>query len=837
MPIRFPTDDGPGLTLRDFLDRFPEVVEERDGFVVHCPAHDDGSPSLRVTVSEDGKILLHCRAGCPKDDVLDALGITYADLRDAGDVEGIPTTAAAAAPPVGPAEVAALRRYVLEAAERLQAQDSPDAVQAAEYLARRWGVDLDLARALGLGVDPGGRFFTFDRRGTPYLRVPRVVVPFKGPDGVWRGAQGRDLTGRDPVKWASLSGSGWSRLGVFEGGAGLSTVLICEGPGDALTAAAAGYDAVGIRGASLAASDDVAADLLPVLAGRPAVLCGDADPAGNTFNAALANALHDQGVDVRVLDLPADVGDLTDWREADPDAFPERLHPAVTAARPWTPEPKAAAAPPPEQRYPLTDLGNAERLRDAYAGNARYVPEIGFYLFDGAVWREDHFDGVYTAAADVARSMASTPCVNTRATSGPQRCGSCGACAVASWGLRSQSRRALEDMVALFRRLPGIPLTVEDLDAHDHLLAVANGVVDLRTGDLLPHDRSLFITKRVAWEYRPDAEAPTWERFLQDVFPDAPELPDYMRRLVGYGITGSTAEQCFAVLWGTGSNGKSVFTDTLTHVFREHTVTTPFSTFEARPSAGIPNDIAALKGARLVMASEGEHGAQMAEAVIKRVTGRDLITARFMRKEFFEFRPTFLIFLATNYRPAFRGQDEGLWRRVKLIPWTRYFAPEERDHYLGDKLRAEAEGILAWAVRGAVEWYRNGLQDPPVVVEATKGYRERSNKLDGFLPGILELDPDGCVLGSEAYRLYREWADEEGILIRETWGRNTFYGAMEERGIDRRRTRQGMMLYGVRVAKPSSSRAPKSEGEIPRNGTHNKGVTLTDTFPEEGTDQ
>jgi putative DNA primase/helicase len=324
--------------------------------------------------------------------------------------------------------------------------------------------------------------------------------------------------------------------------------------------------------------------------------------------------------------------------------------------------------------------------------------------------------------------------------------------------------------------------------------------VELRTGHLRPHAQEDMLTYCLALDYDSSATCPRWEAFLAEIMPGMPEMPSYLQRLCGYGVSGYTDEQCFAVLWGKGANGKSVLTDTLSAVFGTISKTTPFATFEEKQSGGIPNDIASLRGARLVMASEGESGKPMSEAVLKRVTGKDMVSARFLRQEFFEFKPSFLLMLATNHKPKFKGQDDGLWRRVKMIPFKRFFAPHERDHALDKKLLAEAQGIATWAVRGAVEWFSGGLRDPAVITAASREYRETSDALVGFFPGVYELDDDSAVPGADAYNTYREWCEAEGLPSKEIWTRRSFYDAMEERQVSRKKTNKGITLVGIRLA-------------------------------------
>jgi putative DNA primase/helicase len=444
-------------------------------------------------------------------------------------------------------------------------------------------------------------------------------------------------------------------------------VLVTEGPGDGLTGVSLGYDVFFIAGSGNASNPTILDALAAFAAGRKVIACGDGDRAGQQFSAAIAQGMTERSVTVARLAVPED-SDLSKWRESDPTG--RAIVRAIMEA-PVESSYSAALSGRDQSTYPLTDLGNARFLRDyarSQGSDLRYAPESGFFVLDGGVWRPDDLDASRAYAQEAAEMTAAI--ARTMAVGAVTKEQEAAAKAWRAWANYSQSSRGIDAAIREVKALRDVATPLDKFDQRHDLLACANGVVDLRTGDLLPHDPAYLLTRRIDLVYRKDAKAPRWEKFLGEVFDKHPALPAYMQRLVGYGITGRTDEQCFVVHVGKGANGKSVLTDTLTEVFREATVTTPFSTFEAKPSGGIPNDIAALKGARLVMASEGEANKPMAEAMLKRVTGRDLIAARFMRKEFFEFRPTFLIMLASNYKPQFRGQDEGLWRRVKLIPWS-----------------------------------------------------------------------------------------------------------------------------------------------------------------------
>lgn len=807
----------------NLLARFADVSEEKDGgYLALCPAHDDSRPSLRIWRGDDFKVRLSCRAGCKTEDVLKSLNLDWSALFNA-DGEGL-VISKDRPEMVGDEHLQELAEYVASTTAALEQHKG-----AVTYLERRFGLGVESARSLGIGVDDDPEHLAgFRHRSASFLRFPRITVPLCGFDGNPRGLQGRDVTGACPMRWVSLTnppGRHWATYGVFRGQGGYGAVLITEGPSDGLTAVAVGYDVVMIRGASLAGSPEIIAELAEGLRGQQVIICGDTDTAGSGFNGKLAAGLMAHGVDVYTLEIPYAESDLTDWRErVGASRFADALHAAVRTAKPVAgkaglaiPDADTGALVPDgdegaravylieqlSNRYGSSDVLNAHALVTFTGGRIKYAAGLGYYVWNGTVWERSETrvrQAIHYMGAALTVAAASSPDADVRKR-------------LAKVAKGFTLTRNIDSLMRELRAVPSVHVDAAEFDAQPHLLSFRNGTVDLRTGALRAHDKADMITYALAIEYKPDAECPRWLQFLAEIFPGHPELCDYVQRVVGYGISGSVSEQCFCVLWGKGANGKSVFTDTLTSVFREISKTTPFATFEEKTSGGIPNDLAALRASRLVMASEGESGRPMSEAVLKRVTGKDEIAARFLRQEFFTFKPTFLLMLATNHKPKFRGQDEGLWRRVKMIPFARWFAPHERDFHLDTKLLAEAEGIAAWAVAGAVKWFAEGLQDPPVIADATREYRETSDALAGFYPGALEPSDDGAsVDGSEAFNLYLDWCEAENLPAKERWTRRAFYGAMEERGVTRRKRAQGIVLIGCRMATVASTPAGQGPG-------------------------
>lgn len=331
-----------------------------------------------------------------------------------------------------------------------------------------------------------------------------------------------------------------------------------------------------------------------------------------------------------------------------------------------------------------------------------------------------------------------------------------------SWARRMCSMARLRAMIELAASEQILWTPSEKFDTHPDLFNCANGTIDLRTGQLRAHDPVDFITKVSPVPYDPNAKAPRFIQFVDEVFDNRVDLIQFAQRAAGYSLTGHTREHCFLLLHGRGRNGKGALVRALSNVAGEYAVTAAIETFTTRRTnaAQASPDLAALAGARMVTTGEADAGARLAEGLVKAFTGDDAITCRNLNEDLFTFRPQFTMWMHVNHKPVIRGVDAGIWSRVRFMPFDVSFEGRE-DKQLEERLAAEAPGILAWCVRGAVEWYRSGLGMAEAVTTATANYRDESDTLAPFLEAKCEIDSKGTITRKRVGQLYAGWCESQ----------------------------------------------------------------------------
>lgn len=435
-----------------------------------------------------------------------------------------------------------------------------------------------------------------------------------------------------------------------------------------------------------------------------------------------------------------------------------------------------------------TDLGNAERLVERHGQDLRYCYSWGKWLvWDGTRWRVDDTGEVERRAKETARSL-STEAV---ALPGRRRRKE-----VMAWARKSESGYRISQAVLLARSERSIAMTADQFDRDPWLLNVANGTLDLRTGELRPHRREDLLTKLVPVEYNPKARAPRWEQFLREVFEDDEEAIAAVQRAVGYTLTGDTSEQVFFFCHGTGANGKTSLLNILRELLGEYATWTPFSTFQSGGEArGHSDQLMDLEGRRLVVSAEKRTVGKLSEDVLKVLAGQEPITGSRKYERTRTFQPVCKVWLAANTLPRVDDVTDGFWRKVVLIPFARRFPEEQQDRRLAEKLRGELAGILAWGVQGCLAWQRDGLQVPKKFLQARDDWRHENDPLADFLDEC-PREPSAQVLVSDLFAAYQTWCTKHHVFqgIKTT---RAFSQVVQAHGIEKVHTRRGKAFQGI----------------------------------------
>ncbi len=426
----------------------------------------------------------------------------------------------------------------------------------------------------------------------------------------------------------------------------------------------------------------------------------------------------------------------------------------------------------------FTDTGNAKRLARRWGHMLRYNKEpYGKWLWwTGRYWKFDGTNKIYEYVDRVVAELYREAADEEDA----QRRKAIGACAR---GLESMSKQ--KALVAKAETLQHLVVASEDLDDHPYLFNAKNMTLDLSDGALKAraHCQEDYLTRTAEVEYDPEARCPRWERFLEEIFDGDHDVIQFVQRAVGYSLTGDISEQCLFFAYGTGKNGKSVFFNTIEILFVDYFYKAPAEMILQQKYSQIPSDVAQLKGKRFVVSSELEENRRLAESRVKNLTGGDTIEARPMYKEWFTFKPTHKLWIYGNHKPVITGTDEGIWRRIRVIPFTVTIAEERRlpMRELLDSFRAELSGILNWALEGYLRYREVGFNSPSRMSRTTDEYRTEMDIIGQFLEECCDSLPSLDIKAKSLWQAYHGWCEEQG---EHTMTSRRFNSQLRERGYE-----------------------------------------------------
>lgn len=442
------------------------------------------------------------------------------------------------------------------------------------------------------------------------------------------------------------------------------------------------------------------------------------------------------------------------------------------------------------RNYSMDDMGNALRFVDLFGDNIRYNYNDKKWLYYNKLkWCVDN-DGTVERLVDIAVESMKAEMKHYIENEGAD-----GEITKAfqKHMKSSRSNKGRDSLMKVARH--HVPVLPMQLDRYKMALNTPSGVLNLKNGELSESKPEYYFTKITAVEYSKEAECPRWLQFLDEIFDGDRELIRYIQKAVGYTLSGSTAEQCVFFLYGTGRNGKSTFLDVIREVFGDYASNIQPETIMVKnnSASAINSDIARLKGARLVTSVEPNEGVKINEGLIKQLTGDDMVTARKLYSEEFEFKPEFKLWMATNYKPIIRGTDTGIWRRIHMIPFTVAIPSEKVDKNLKYKLRAEMTGIFRWCIDGCLMWQNEGLKMPKAVLDSVREYRREMDVISAFIEDKCELS--GSVQSSVLYACYAQWAQDNNEYCMSA----TKFSMEISKRFEKVKTRTGKYYNGISI--------------------------------------
>lgn len=450
----------------------------------------------------------------------------------------------------------------------------------------------------------------------------------------------------------------------------------------------------------------------------------------------------------------------------------------------------------PQKIYDMTDTGNAHRLYDKFGKVIRYsYNRKKWYFWTGKAWTLDESGEVKKMADeicdDIKREAWNIPDEDIQEQ-------------MLRFAKKTASSSGKEAMIKECQHLYDIPASPDSFDGYTDFLNCQNGIVNLRNGELIPHDANFMMSKICNSEYDVKKRKPKlWLKFLDDITGGDKELQDYIQKCIGYSISGSNREQCAYFLYGMGNNGKSTFLDTIADLLGNYAANTQPETIMLQSrlgssGGGANSDIARLKSARFVTSEEPTEGVRLNEGLLKQLTGGSRITCRFLYGDEFEYTPEFKIWVATNHKPVIRGTDFGIWRRIKLIPFEVNIPKEKVDKNLKYKLRHEFPQILAWAVEGCIKWQNEGITEPDCVRNATSDYKQEMDLIAGFVEQcvIIDYDSEEKIMASDLFTVYSKWAKQNN-----EWEMSSkkFFMEIAKKVPDRSRNSKGIYYTKIRL--------------------------------------